>query len=93
MSFYNIFLILINPFILSECNYSYAIMNKGNCVNSCPKYEFNSGNCFLENDIARDQNFTSIVIFADSNPDFITICTTPNGNLMSSSSLWGKTLK
>ena len=68
-------------------------MNKGNCVNSCPKYEFNSGNCFLENDIARDQNFTSIVIFADSNPDFITICTTPNGNLMSSSSLWGKTLK
>ena len=68
-------------------------MNKGNCVNSCPKYEFNSGNCFLENDIVRDQNFTSIVIFADSNPDFITICTTPNGNLISSSTLWGKTLK
>ena len=87
------FLILINPLKLSECNYTYAIMRDGICINTCQKYEFISGVCILENDIARDQNFTSFVKFTDPQPDYITLCTTPNGNLISSASMYGKTLK
>ena len=89
----NILLILINPFILSECNYTNAIMKNGNCINTCQKFEFYSGICTLENDIAKDQNFTSVIAYTDSNPDFITIGTSPNGNLISSATMWGKTLK
>jgi len=68
-------------------------MKNGICINTCQKNEFNLGSCTIENDIVRDQTLTSVVIFTDSNPHFITICTTPNGNLISSSTLWGKTLK
>lgn len=91
---FNIFFILINPFILSECNFSYPIMKNNKCINTtCSKYEFNSGACVLENDIIRDQAFTSNMKFTDSNPDYIALCSTPNDNLIAVSSLYGKTLK
>ena len=89
-----IFIILINPFILSECNYTHAIMKNGNYINTtCQKYEFNSGICILENDIVRDQNLTTVVIFTEENSSFITLCTIHNGNLIFLYVLWNQTLK
>jgi len=91
---FNIFIILINPFILSVCNYTYPIMKNQKCINTtCQINEFEIGTCILENDIIREQAFTNIVKFTDTKPDFIASCTTPNGNLIAFSSLWGKTIK
>ena len=91
---FNIFINLINPFILSECNKTHPIMKNKKCIDTtCQKYEFDSGNCIIENDIIRDQAFTSVVKFTGINPDFISICSTINGNLIVLSTIWGNTLK
>ena len=91
---FNIFIILINPIILSECNYTFPIMKNKKCINTtCQKNEFNSGICILENDIIKDQAFTSVVKFTDANTDFIAVCCTSNDNLVVTSTIWGNTLK
>ena len=69
-------------------------MKNKKCINTtCEKYEFDSGKCVIDNDIIRDQTFTSVVKFTEINPDFISICSTVNGNLIVISTIWSKTLK
>ena len=60
---------------------------------TCQKYEFGSGNCIIDKDIIRDQAFTNVINFTETNPDFISKYSSVNGNLIVTSAICGKTLK
>ena len=89
-----IFIYLNKLTFLSECNFTYPIMRGNECISfGCSRYDFISEVCILENDIVKTQRLTSVINFSEENYEYIIINTTPNGNLIASSTIWGNTLK
>ena len=84
-------LVFLNIFksFLCECPPDAPIKKQGSdeCQEiQCTMQEFQEGICTIENEIMKSQIFTSIIQFSGENYDFAMITTTPNGNLLASSS-------
>ena len=85
---------IIQPCLLSECNYTYPIKKNNQCIEGgCTSNEFTSKICTVENDIIKDQWLTSIIQFSGSGYDYTMIATTPKGDLIAGSTRYTQTLK
>ena len=83
-----VFLNIIKPYLF-ECDYDTPIKKKDNdnCLNiQCTFDEFKEGICSIENEILKSQIFTNIIEFSKENDEYALITTTPNGDLIVSSS-------
>ena len=83
-----VFLNIIKPYLF-EFSHDTPIKNQGSdeCKEiQSTKQEFQGGICTIENEIRKSQIFTSIIQFSGENYDYALITTTPNGDLLASSS-------
>ena len=83
-----IFLYNIKLTLFSECDFAHPFKKKnGGCVEKgCSASDILSGNCIIENDIVKAQWLNNIINFSGNSVNYSTISTTPNGNLICSSS-------
>ena len=76
--------------LLSECDYTHPFKkNGGECIErGCSFSDIKSGTCKIENDIIKTQWFNNIIDYSVSGINYATVSTTPNGNLICSSSFY-----
>ena len=87
--FYNIGMITS-----SSCNYTHPIKKGGICtIGKCSKQDFDSNICTIENDIIKDQWLSSIIIFTEKYINYATLATTPNGDLICTSTYYSSSTK
>ena len=76
--------------LLSECDYTHPFKkNGGECIESgCSFSDIKSGTFKINNDIIKTQWFNNIIDYSVSGINYATVSTTPNGNLICSSSFY-----
>ena len=89
-----IFVYNLETIISSSCNYTHPIKKGDICtIGECSKEDFDSNICTIENDIIKDQWFSSIILFTEKNINYATLVTTPNGDLICTSTYSSLTKK
>lgn len=93
-----LFLFQIMPFIEYDCDYDHPIKkNEGTCQESienlCTESDFESNICKIENEIVETQWLSSIIKYGKAGSDYATLATTPDGNLICTSSHYTNTAK
>ena len=89
-----IFVYNIEMIISSSCNYTHPIKKGGICTTGeCSKEYFDSNICTIENDIINDQWLSNIIIFTEKSINYATLATTPNGDLICTSTYYSSSTK
>ena len=91
---YYILFFIIEPSLSSDCNKTHPIKRGDQCIlGECTSDEFTSKTCTVGNDIIKEQWLTSIIPFTGAGYDYTMIDTSPNGDLIASSTQYSQTLK
>ena len=91
ITFLNIiaFLYIIKPGLLEYCDYNHPFRKNGECTdNRCTEEEYQSGHCYIENEIIKTQRITNKIKYSEGGAIYSNLATTPKGDLICISSFY-----
>ena len=60
------FLYIIKPCLLENCDYSHPFRKNGECSDwRCTEEEYQSGHCYIENEIIKTQRITNKIVYSE----------------------------
>ena len=84
-----VFLDNIAPCLLDTCSISQPFKRYGTCSSSgCSTAEYQSGQCYIDNEIIKTQRITNIIKFTVGGASYANLGTTPKGDLVCLSSFF-----